>query len=87
MKDRLRTRRRGPLTLWQKYSLGRPFRVRPRSGKFGFVLHRLSPMLPIISEQIERLGAASATSTVQIEEWARNISQVVEAIAKQGGLP
>jgi hypothetical protein len=44
-------------------------------------------MLPIISEQIERLGAASATSTVQIEEWARNISQVVEAIAKQGGQP
>ena len=87
MKDRLRNRRRGSLTLWQKYSLGRPFRVRPRSDKFGYAFSRLSPVLSIISEQIERLGATSATSTAQIEEWANNISRVVEAIAKQGGQP
>lgn len=76
MKDRLRKRRRSALTAWKRFNMERPFRIRPRSGKFAFVLRKTLTTIPVMSEAIERLGPASKKTTEQIEAWVKAVDEL-----------
>ena len=80
MKDRLRNRRRSTLTALQRFSMARPFRIRPRTGKFGFCFRKVLTTIPVISEAIERLSVLFAKTTEQIEAWAAAITELRERL-------